>query len=62
MKKLSEKNTKIIAFTIIESIFMIAALIILSFVLGGLYVKSAKLSGPESPAPPAEVSAETPSL
>lgn len=40
------KNPKILAFTVIESIFIIAALVVIALILGGLYLKSAKLPLP----------------
>lgn len=46
------KNTKILAFTILESILVIAAILIISFVLAGLLLKKSKLSmPPEEKAP-----------
>jgi type II secretory pathway pseudopilin PulG len=42
------KNRKILAFTIIESILVIAVIIVISFVLAGLYFKHSKLSVPDS--------------
>lgn len=38
------KRPKILAFTILESIFVIIALVVISFVLAGLYLKNSELS------------------
>ena len=55
------ENSNTNGFTIIESVFVIAALVILSFVLAGLYLKNAKLSGPGNIESPASVSGTAPS-
>jgi hypothetical protein len=41
------KNSKILAFTILESILVIFAIVIILFVLGGLYLKNSELSAPD---------------
>lgn len=38
------KRSKILAFTILESIFVIIAIAVISFVLAGLYLKNSELS------------------
>jgi hypothetical protein len=58
--KTNAKNVKIIAFTILESIFVIIAVVIISFVLAGLYLKNSKLSTPEGRDTPPESSEAAP--
>jgi hypothetical protein len=53
------KNSKILAFTILESILVIFAIVIILFVLGGLYLKNSKLSTPGSPEGPTEIGTST---
>jgi hypothetical protein len=48
------KNVKIIAFTILESIFVLLAVAIISIVLAGLLLKNSKLPAPESVGNPSE--------
>lgn len=40
------KNPKNLAFTMLESIFIIAAIVVIAMILAGLYLKSAKLPSP----------------
>jgi hypothetical protein len=44
------KNSKILAFTILESILVVFAIVIILFVLGGLYLKNSELSAPDATA------------
>jgi hypothetical protein len=58
------KKSKISGFTIIESIFVIIAVIIISFILAGLYLRNAEIPPPGSsksaaPAPESNVAPET---
>lgn len=50
------KITEIIAFTIIESIFVIIAVTVLALILAGLYFKHNKLPAPNAPESVGELS------
>lgn len=43
------KISKIMGFTIIESIFVILAVVVMAFILAGLYFKHNQLPAPDSP-------------
>lgn len=43
------KIPKIMGFSIIESIFVIIAVVVLAFILAGLYFKHNKLPAPDTP-------------
>jgi len=58
------KKSKISGFSIIESIFVIIAVIIISFILAGLYLRNAEIPPPGSsksaaPATESDVAPET---
>lgn len=54
VKSCKRNFSEIIAFTIIESIFVIIAIGVILFVLGGLYLKNNKISMPAASQPTVE--------
>jgi hypothetical protein len=45
----NKKGSKTTGFTIIESVFVIIAIVVISFILTGLYVRNTKPALPSSP-------------